>query len=160
MRFYRGQKQWWLGMPITAPSIRYGYGPDVVTFTEHQVHSLNGMLAAADAGDTKARDALENKLLYIQLAKQENPFVSCSRMWSVAQGFATHGDTPGFVLTIEGEIGSGFDFAAVRERHAMFADGFDHLHEFGIPVELGATFDLVEVHHVQSFGRPSKRVHP
>ncbi|MFJ9900340.1 hypothetical protein ACIQPR_44120 [Streptomyces sp. NPDC091280] len=146
-------------MSVTAPSVRSGYDPDAEQFAKQQVARLMRMLSKADKGDLQARDDLESELLHLQSTRYTNPFVSCSRYWSVAQGFATYGDTPGYVLTIEGE-GPGLDISAVRARHQMFGDAVDHLAEFGIPEALGENFQVVTVHRVQSHGQPSEVVFP
>ncbi|MGW2960850.1 hypothetical protein ACWDGI_20605 [Streptomyces sp. NPDC001220] len=146
-------------MSVTAPSLRSGYDRDAATFAEQQVDRLMRMLSKADKGDARARDALESELLHLQSTRHTNPFVSCSRRWSVAQSFALFGDTPGYVLTVEGE-GPGLDIAAVRERHRMFGDAVDYLFEFGVPQALGADFAVVEVHRVQPFGLPTEVVYP
>jgi hypothetical protein len=140
-------------MSVTAPSLRSGYDRDAEAFAELQVDRLKRMLSQADRGDVKARAALESELLHLQSARHANPFVSCSRKWSVAQSFALFGDTSGYVLTIEGE-GQGLDITAVRERHRMFGDAVDHLDEFGVPLALGTDFVVVEVHRVQPRGGP------
>ncbi|MFI0514905.1 hypothetical protein ACH3Y9_33535 [Streptomyces sp. WSLK1-5] len=146
-------------MSVTAPSLRSGYDRDAATFAEQHVDRLMRMLSKADEGDRTARDALESELLHLQSARHTNPFVSCSHSWSVAQSFALYGDTPGYVLTIEGE-GRGLDIAAVRNRHDLFKDAVDHLLEFCVPLTLDTDFAVVEVHRVQSFGRPSEVVYP
>ncbi|WP_330462114.1 hypothetical protein [Streptomyces sp. NBC_00775] len=146
-------------MQITAPSLRSGYFNDPTIWTEIQIDLFTTLLEASDSGDKKARSHLESQLLHIQSAKHANPFVSCSRRWSVAQGFALFNDTPGYVLSIVGS-GAGFDFAAVRERHGLFGDAVDHLFEFGVPRVLGNDFTVVQVHYVQPFGRPTEVVFP
>lgn len=147
-------------MRITAPSLRSTYVQQPEMFTKLQVELLTGLLAAADHGDDKARSALESQLLHIQNTRHANPFVSCSLRWSVAQSFALFGDTPGYVLTVEGPRDRGFDFAAVREAHGMFGDAVDYLYEFGVPAILGGDFKVREVHHVRPFGAPTEMVYP
>jgi hypothetical protein len=148
-------------MLICAPSLRSALVSDALAFTRQQLELLTGLLAKADLGDQKARNALESELLHIQSAKHRNPFVSCSHMWSVAQSFALFGDKPGYVLTIEGDP-PGFDFAAIREKHHMFGDAVDYLCEFGVPVALGPDFDftVIKVDYVQPFGRPTEAIYP
>jgi hypothetical protein len=60
-------------------------------------------------------------------------------------------DTPGYVLTIEGPEGDGFDFEAVRARFHLYSDAFDYLKEFGLPRRLENPFSLAEVKLIDGY---------
>ncbi|MEU0250691.1 hypothetical protein ACIOK4_24985 [Streptomyces bottropensis] len=127
--------------------------------TEQTLKLLQGLMEKTALGIPGARDALENELLQIQIKKYRNPFVSCSRLWSIAEGFAKKGDTPGFVLTIHGECDAGVDISELRAKYQLGGDAVDHLEEFGIPRRLGPPFVVKKVQKVYPFGRAAEDVY-
>jgi hypothetical protein len=147
-------------MRITAPSLRYAFGHDADTLTEQLLMMISGLVSNSDRGDKNARAALENRLLFMQNSRYENPYVSCSHRWSVAQGFALERDTPGYILVIDGDGKGGLDYEAVRQRHNLFGDSLDYLAEFGIPKEITEGFTITEVQYVQPGTAIAKVVYP
>jgi hypothetical protein len=136
-------------MRIVAPSLRYAFGHDAGTLTEQLLLMVSGLVANTDRGDRNARDALENRLLFMQNSRYENPYVSCSHHWIIAQSFALARDTPGYILVIDGDGEGGLDYEAIRQRHKLFGDAVDYLAEFGIPKEINRGFTITEVQYVQ-----------
>lgn len=147
-------------MRITAPSLRYAFGNDAGIVTEQLLRMISGLVSNADQGDKNARGALENRLLFMQQSRYENPYVSCSHLWSIAQVFALARDTPGYILVIEGDDDKCLDYDAVRQRHNLFGDAVDHLAELGIPREIGRGFTIMEVQYVQPHNSIAKVVYP
>lgn len=147
-------------MRITAPSLRYAFGHDAGILTDQLLLMISGLVSNADRGDKNARAALENRLLFMQECRYENPYVSCSHLWSIAQGFAVARDTPGYILVIDGEAEGGLDYEAVRQRHRFFGDSLDYLAEFGIPREISGGFAITEVQYVQPRAAIAKVVYP
>lgn len=147
---YRGQKEWYQGMNITASSLRRSSAaPGPAAWTDQLLGIIDNLLGNAAAGNVAARKQLEDQLLYAQLSAYQNPYVSCSKQWSVAMSFALHGDTPGYVLTISGDDSIGLDFQNVRRQFGLFADAQDFLEEYGIPRHVSPPF---QVNQVQLFG--------
>jgi hypothetical protein len=158
---YRGQKEWYDGMNITASSLRRSSGaPDPESWTEQLLGIIDNLLNSAAAGNVQARKQLEDQLLYAQLSAYQNPYVSCSRQWSVALGFALKDDTPGYVLTITGDDSAGLDFRDVRDRFRLFADSQDYLQEYGIPRQVGPRFKVDDVCLYGARAASRERVYP
>jgi hypothetical protein len=160
MRVYRGQKEWSPDMEITAPSLRYVFGhEDPVVMTDQLLLRTSGLVARADGGDAQARSALENHLLYLQQSRYDNPYVSCRHRWAMAQSYALALDTPGYILTIEGDPGEGLDYESVRARHRLFGDAVKHNAEFGIPRAVRDGFRVTRVEHVKPHAQSSEVVY-
>jgi hypothetical protein len=159
-QLYRGQKSWSDAMAILAPSLRNNFGQDPTVLTDQLLLLIDGLVSRTEAGDAQARSYLENKLLYLQQSKYENPYVSCSHEWSVAQSFALQKNTPGYVLTISGDPSEGLDFESLRSCHGLFGDSMTYLSEFGIPRRLKPPFTVDRVDLVTPFGQPTVRVIP
>ncbi|MEW2523222.1 hypothetical protein [Actinacidiphila alni] len=160
MRVYRGQKEWQPDMEITAPSLRHAFGHDPVLMTDQLLLMTSGLVLHADSGDEQARSALEDRLLHMQFSRYENPYVSCSYLWHIAHSFACARDTPGYILTIEGEPAGGLDYESVRRRHRMYSDTVGHLAEFGIPRRVvGSGFVLTRVEYVKHHTEGSEVVY-
>lgn len=147
-------------MHITAPSLRYAFDHHAGTWTEQLLTRISGLVSNSDRGDRNARAALENRLLFMQYSRYENPYVSCSHLWSVAQVFALKQDTPGYILVIDGDGEGGLDYEAVRQRHNLFGDNLGYLAEFGIPKEITGGFTIAEVQYVQPHTATAKVVYP
>jgi hypothetical protein len=160
MRIYRGQKEWSPEMRITAPSLRYAFGHDAGTLTEQLLLMISGLISNVNRGDKIARAALEDRLLFMQNSRYENPYVSCSHRWAIAQSFALARDTPGYILAIDGDGEGGLDYEAVRQGHSFFGDAVDYLAEFGIPREIAGGFTITEVQYVQPRTEIAKVVYP
>ena len=158
---YRGQKNWSNTMDICAPTLRRSLGgQNPVIWTDMLLTMIDGLIKAADQGNADAREQLEAQLLYCQQSAFQNPFVSCSHQWAIAQSFAIFGNTPGYILTITGDPSSGVDIQDLRARHRMFGDAVDYLHEFGIPRRVAVPFTVSQVDLVGPFGQPSARIYP
>lgn len=158
---YRGQKEWSKGMNITACSLRRSAAVlDPAAWTDQLLGIIDSCLHHAGLGYAPARKQLEDQLLFAQQAAYQNPYVSCSRQRSVAQSFALHGDTPGYILTISGDDSVGVDFQDVRQRFGLFGDTVDYLAEYGIPRSIIPPFQIVEVERLGSRGVPETVVYP
>lgn len=154
---YRGQKSWAPGMDITASALRKNYGRgNPREWTEFLLTMILDLIDGAERGDVDSRNQLENQLLFSQQAAYQNPFVSCSRSRAVALGFALHGDTPGYVLTVVGDHSVGVDFQALRQRFGLFGDAVDHLEEYGLPRRLEQPFIVTCVDRVDPVGSFAK----
>ncbi|PKB64155.1 MAG: hypothetical protein BZY80_03560 [SAR202 cluster bacterium Io17-Chloro-G2] len=90
-----------------------------------------------------SKKRLEGMLLNAQRFAFQNPFVSTSFSYSVARSFATAGDTPGYVLTIEGPWYHGIDFEFQRRLFGLYGNAFDYLQEFGVPNNLFPPYTVV-----------------
>ena len=101
-------------------------------------------VARSQTGDLNSQKRLEGLLVNAQQFAFENPFVSTSFSFSVARGFATAGDTPGYVLTIEGPWYDGIDFEFQRNLYGLYGRAFDYLHEFGIPIDIRQPYAIVD----------------
>jgi hypothetical protein len=158
---YRGQKEWSDGMTITASSLRRSsFVPDPVVWTDQLLGIIDNLRASAASGNARARKQLTDQLLYAQQEAHQNPFVSCSRKFSIAQGFALHGDTPGYILTISGDEDAGLDFEAVRTQFGLFGDSMDYLEEYGLPRSLNWPFQITQVELVGPHAGPGMVVYP
>jgi len=158
---YRGQKNWNDTMDICAPTLRRSLGgQDPVVWTDILLTMIDGLINATEQGNVDARQQLETQLLYCQQSAFQNPFVSCSHQWAIAQSFAIFGNTPGYILTITGDFNSGVDIQDLRTRHQLYGDAMDYLHEFGIPRRLTGPFVVSQVDLVGPFGQPSARIYP
>jgi hypothetical protein len=158
---YRGQKNWNDKMDVCAPTLRRSLGgQDPAVWTDTLLAMIDGLIQGTEQGNTDSRHQLESQLLYSQQSAFQNPFVSCSHQWAIAQSFATFGDTPGYVLTITGDPGAGVDVQDLRTRHQLYGDAMDYLYEFGIPRRLMDPFIISQVDLVAPFGQPSARVYP
>jgi hypothetical protein len=158
---YRGQKEWYDGMNITASSLRRSSAaPDPDSWTDQLLGIIDNLFKSMVAGNVQARKQLEDQLLYSQLSAYQNPYVSCSWEWSVALGFALKGDTPGYVLTISGDDSVGFDFRDARKRYGLFADAQDYLEEYGIPRSISPPFKIEEVDLFGVRATSRNRVYP
>jgi hypothetical protein len=159
---YRGQKQWDSTMDITAPTMRRAHKslkPEA--WTDQLLDLYDGLIADTAAGNEHAKSQLERQLLVSQQAAYQNPFVSCSYFWSIAQSFALFRDTPGYVLTIECEAGcDGVDFEDLRVTHNLYSGGLDYLREYGLPKRTKTPFEVTVVDLVQPFGQPTVNVKP
>ena len=133
-------------MTISACSLRRASAiPNPGTWTAQLLGLFQNLLTDALAGKDAAKKQLGDQLLYAQLSAYQNPFVSCSYEFAVAQHFALHNDTPGYVLTITGDNSVGLDFEDVRAKFGLFGDSMDYLKEYGIPGTLGPPFQLTRV---------------
>jgi hypothetical protein len=158
---YRGQKSWHSGLVLTASSLRKAFGVrDPVQWTEGLLQIISGCVLGALAGVQDSRSQLEWQLLYSQQTAFQNPFVSCSFTQAVAVGFACADDTPGYVVTLEGDWHAGFDFEYVRRQFGLFPDAMDYLAEFGIPRSVAAPFTVVAVHHIDASTGMNSKVFP
>jgi hypothetical protein len=148
-------------MIITASSLRRSSAaPDPKSWTNQLLGIIDNLLDSAADGNVQARKQLEDQLLYAQLSAYQNPYVSCSRQWSVALGFALKDDTPGYVLTISGDDSIGLDFPGVRNRFGLFADSQDYLQEYGIPRSVRPPFKVDDVYLYGARAASRERVYP
>jgi hypothetical protein len=158
---YRGQKEWSEDMNITAPSLRKSsVAPDPAAWTDQLLGIIGNLLSHVAAGSVQAKSALEDQLIISQQKAYQNPYVSCSWQRAIAQSFALHGDTPGYVLTISGDDSVGLDFQGVRTKFGLYSDSVDYLHEYGIPRSIAAPFQITEVVLLGSHGVPQAQVYP
>jgi hypothetical protein len=159
---FRGQKQWDSRMEITAPTMRRAFGVmDPELWTDTLLHMIVSLIQCTDSGDGDARNQLETQLLYSQQSAYQNPFVSCSLSRSVAIGFAIHGDTPGYLLTVECDSDcTGVDFEDLRGKHQMYGRPLDYLKEYGVPKRIGPPFRVTSVDLVDPSGQGTVGVFP
>jgi hypothetical protein len=88
-----------------------------------------------------------------------SPFVSTSSNRNVARSFALDGNTPGFILTIEGPEDRLYDFRQIREMNRIpHPSEFMWLNEFGIPLQIEAPFTVTKVEEIQSIMERKRRV--
>ena len=148
---FRGQKDYYSGMVIEASSLRRSGGSrsDRETWTAALITQFRGDIARSTLGDLDSRKRLEGLLLNAQPFAFQSPFVSTSFSYSVARGFATAGDTPGYVLTIEGPWYDGLDFEFQRNLYGLYGSAFDYLKEFGVPISLRQPYAVVDSQPVQ-----------
>lgn len=157
---FRGQKYWDIEMKISAPSLRSQ--PDLASgrkWTDALLTLIDNLVEAATAGDASARQYLETQLIYCQQTKYQSPFVSTSHQYSVAQGFATYGDTPGYVIVTRVAKRDGLDFEDFRRRFNMFGDTTAYLLEFGVRRRLKSAW-IDHVDEVQPRGGFTRVVYP
>lgn len=161
IELYRGQKYWNDKMDICAPTLRRSLGgQNPIVWTDTLLTMIDGLIQATKAGSAAARQQLEAQLLYSQQSAFQNPFVSCSYRWAIAQSFAIFGDTPGYVLKITGDANAGVDIKDLRSRYSLYGDAVDYLDEFGIPRRLAHPFVVSQVDLVGPFGQRSAKVFP
>ena len=134
-------------MYVSAPTFRNSYASSPETLTETVLDLFNGLRTAA-ASDESARSDLEHRLLDMQQNRSLSPFVSCSFLRSVALGFATHGDTPGYLLEIHGNDDDGWNIQSIRDELGIFSNSMKYLEEFAIPRSIQPLFRIerVELH--------------
>jgi hypothetical protein len=133
-------------MIIEASSLRRSGGSriDREVWTAALMTQFRRDVARSQTGDLNSQKRLEGLLVNAQQFAFENPFVSTSFSFSVARGFATAGDTPGYVLTIEGPWYDGIDFEFQRNLYGLYGRAFDYLHEFGIPIDIRQPYAIVD----------------
>jgi hypothetical protein len=137
-------------MVITANSLRRSGGSpsEREAWTKALLTQFRSNIAGAIRGEQESRERLEYMLLNAQEKNFPNPFVSCSFSTSTARYYANQGDTPGYILTIEGPWYSGIDFEFIKNLFGFYGDSFGHLQEYGLPEKLEPPFTLVRVDRV------------
>jgi hypothetical protein len=148
---YRGQKEWDDSMHVVAPSSRNSFVRSPEALTEAMVDLFDGLLHSART-DAAAKSDLEHRLLDVQQNRSLSPFVSCSFLKSVAIGFATHGDTAGYVLEIHGDDADGWDIQTIREDLGIFSNSMKYLNEFAIPRSVSPAFRIERVDRHDTMG--------
>jgi len=157
---YRGQKLWdrdayEKGIShITAASMRRAWGTPLIMeqWTDALLQGFQQTLIGARIADPMAIKRLETMLLNAQQYAYLNPFASCSFSRSIALSFALADDSPGFLLTIQGNWLDGLDFEYFRRRFRYWGDAVDHLQEFGLSKELRLPFQILLVENVHPSG--------
>lgn len=150
-------------MEVEAGSLRRSGGGDRdrTEWTIALLNQFRNTVSEAMRGGQAPRKRLEGLLLNAQQFAFQNPFVSCSLSYSVALGFANAGDTPGYVLTMEGPWDAGLDFEFIRKLYGLYTGPFDYLQEYGLPQRLEPPFTLVRVDKVDPWNpAASERVFP
>ena len=134
------------GSGLLIPNARRsgGYRTEQEAWTSALITQFRRNSARSVSGDLDSRKRLEGMPLNAQQFAFQNPFVSTSFSYSVARSFATAGDTPGYVLTIEDPWYNGIDFDFQRNLFGLYGNAFDYLQEFGIPTSLVPPYTVAD----------------